>query len=180
MLFGELGITSGELAEQFVSGVLKLMGADTKPPCSGGSRPAWNAAVKTVLEELGKRHGYDQTYAWLVDLVWWSTKPERMGLVVESEMDKSAGAIEDDFEKLSVFKCPVKLMVCSSDPVNIKGVAERCLVKLAQHVKDEEYLLIGFTASGPRCFSFRVPTNGALEEVAFSELQFSMSALAGN
>jgi hypothetical protein len=103
-----------------------------------------------------------------------------MGLAVESEMDKSVGAIEEDFEKLSVFKCPVKLMVCSSDPENIKGMAERWLVKLTQHVKDEEYVLIGFTASGPRCFSFRVPSNGALKEVTFSEIQLSMSALAGN
>jgi len=183
MLFGELGITSTKLAEEFVSGVLTKMrriDADVKPPCSGGSRPIWNGVVRDVLAKLGNMHGYDATYPWLVDFIWWSNKPQRMGLAVESELDKSARAIEDDFEKLCVFKCPIKLMVFSSDAEDTKKMAERYLQTLTQHVKDEEYLLIGFTASGPRCFLFRVPADGSLAQVNFSELQLSKAVVAGS
>jgi hypothetical protein len=183
MLFGELGLTSTKLAEEFVSSVLRKMrriDTDVKPPCSGGSRPIWNGVVKEVLRELGNKHGYDQAYPWLVDFIWWSNRPQRLGLVVESELDKLIGKIEEDFQKLSAFKCPLKLMVFSADPEDTKSMAERNLQVLTQHIKDEEYLLIGFTASGPRCFLFRVPTDGSLEHVNFSELQLSKAVVAEN
>jgi hypothetical protein len=155
MLFGELGITSAKLAEEFVSGVLnrlKATDAGTDPPCSGGNRAKWTEAVEAVLKELGNKHGYDRTYRWLLDFIWWSDKPQRLGLAVESELDNSIGNIEEDFQKLSVFKCPLKLMVFSADPEETKSMAERNLQVLTQHVKGEEYLLIGFTANWTTLF----------------------------
>ncbi len=81
MLFGELGITSTKLAEEFVSGVLETIRTidnTAKPPCSGGSRHIWTGVVKDVLAKLGNKHGYDRTYPWLVDFIWWADKPQRM------------------------------------------------------------------------------------------------------
>src|SRR4029077_20841137 len=127
MLFGELGMTSAKLAEEFVSGVLATIrnfDKTAKPPCSGGSRPRWSRVVKDVLANLRKKHGYDRTYLWLVDFIWWSDNPQRMGLAVESELDPSVRVIEDDFQKLCVFKCPVRLMVFSSDVKDTKKMAE--------------------------------------------------------
>jgi len=183
MLFGELGITSMKLAEEFVSGVLATMRIIDKtatPPCSGGSRPIWNGVVTDVLAKLGNKYGYDRTYPWLVDFIWWSDRPPRMGLAAESEFDRRVTVIEDDFEKLCVFKCPIKLMVFSSDAEDTKTMAERYLQALTQHVKGEEYLLIGFTALGPRCFLFRVPNDGPVAQVNFSELQLSRPVVARN
>ena len=137
MLFGELGITAAKFAEEFVAGVLKRMcTGDNKPPCAKGGRALWTTAVKDTLKELGNKLGYDHTYDWLVDFIWWSTKPERLGLVAESEWDESD---EDDFQKLPVFKCPHKLLVFSSDdPEEKKQMAERYLQTLTQHVQKEE------------------------------------------
>jgi hypothetical protein len=167
-----LQITSAKFAEELIAGVLKEMGATAcTPPCSGGSRRAWTEAVRQALTELGKRYGYE-TYGWLVDFIWWSKSPERLGLVVESEWDESD---EDDFQKLPVFKSPLKLWVFSSDHEQAKSMAEHYLKTLTQHVKGEEYLLIGFTRSGPHCLSFKVPADGTLERVNFSEVRLARS-----
>ncbi|MGB7282424.1 MAG: hypothetical protein WBE13_09200 [Candidatus Acidiferrum sp.] len=180
MLFGELEVTSEKFSEEFVSAVLNEVGANKKPPCAGGSRKKWTQAVKLVLERLGNKYGYEQDYPWLVDFIWWSDNPQRLGLAAESEFDTSVDAIEEDFQKLSVFKCPLKLLIFSADLEETKRMAQRWLQNVTQHVKDEEYLLIGFTSSGPRCFSFVVPTDGHLKEEAhFYEIHVSKIASAG-
>lgn len=177
MLFGELGISSTTLAEMLVPDVLCRMGKDALPPCSGGERTNWTRVVNDVLDELGKSLGYEHTYEWLVDRIWWhAAKPQRLGLVVESELNKSHASIEEDFQKLSVFKCPVKLFVFSADADEVKQIAERCLQERAQHVEGEEYVLIGFTASGPRCFSFKAGQSGALKHVQFVEFPIAQAA----
>ena len=77
-------------AEKFVSGVLAEV-ANAKPPCSGGERPRWTAAIKQVLGQMGSGEGYE-AYNWepLLDFVWWSRKDggEEMILAVESELDE--------------------------------------------------------------------------------------------
>src|SRR5580658_4967084 len=142
MLFGKPEVGAKELAEKLVGDVLTKMGA-APPPCRGGSREMWNIEVKAVLHELGSSYHYD-AYPWLLDLIWWSMSSQLMMLAVESEMDGHVGAIEEDFQKLPVFKCPLKLLVFSADADAVKKMAENYLQLLTQHVKDEEYLLVGF------------------------------------
>jgi hypothetical protein len=171
MLFGEPRITSRELAETFVSGVMREMSRDGEP-FSEISRTKWTCAVRRVLDELGAKLGYNHRYPWLVDFIWWDTKSEELALAVESELSPSPVAIEEDFQKLTVFKCPVKLLVFRGDAEATKRAAEGYLRKRTQHVKDEEYLLVGFTTPGPRCFYFKVPqvpADGKLQGVQFSE-----------
>jgi hypothetical protein len=175
VLFGEAGISAKEIGERLVSEVLKRMGADAKA-CRGGSREMWNVEVNSVLHNIGKGLGYD-AYPWLLDLIWWSMPTQRMILGVESEMDKHVESIAEDFEKLPVFKCPLKLLVFSAEADAVKGMAENYLQMFTQHVKGEEYLLVGFTASGPRCFLFPVPLDGKLDKVRFDELKLSKAVL---
>ena len=179
MIFGEIGISTGEFAQKFVSqlqsNVQNTMGSNTKPPCSGGNKTMWTSAVTQVLAGLGSSLGYE-AYPWMLDLIWWSNKQQRMVLAVESEFNNSLRAIEDDFQKLTVFKCPLKLLVFSADAQQMKSRAETYLQLLTQHVKDEEYLLVGFTVSGPRCFVFKVPHDGKLERVEFQEMKLSKAA----
>lgn len=176
MPFAKLGTTAKQVAEKFVSEVLERMGADAKPPCRGGNKELWTVEVKSALHKMGRSQGYD-AYPWLLDFIWWCKATERLILAAESEMDGNIASIADDFQKLPVFKCPVKLLVFSADTDATKKMAEEYLQLFAQHVKDEEYLLVGFTDSGPRCHYFRVPRDGKLEEkVQFEELKIAKSA----
>lgn len=124
-----------------------------------------------VLKELGHQEGYSDCYPWLADLVWWDKKSEYMALAVESELSRAPNEIADDFQKLTALKCPLKLFVFKGDVEKTKRMAERYLKSRGQHIKDEEYLLVGFTAPTPRCFLFKVPRGHELrDEVEFSEL----------
>ncbi len=176
MLFGELAVSSTDLANEFVSGILAKLGENCAPPCSGRAKHPWTKAILEVLDDLGKRYGYEQRYPWLVDFVWWSKKSGHLALAVESELEKSGPAILDDFYKLPVLKCPLKMLVFSADAEEIKEILEQYLGELTQHVKDEEYLLVGFTSSGTHCLHFKVPRDGRLDKVLFSELQLSKKA----
>ena len=49
-------------------------------------------------------------------------------------------------------------------------MAESYLQRFTQHYAGEAYILIGFTASGPRCYLFSVPEDGKQEKVKFTEL----------
>jgi len=181
MLFGELSVSSRVLADEFVSGVFAKLGENCEPPCSGGAKGPWTKAILEVLDDLGRIHGYEERYErWLVDYIWWSKKPEHLALVVESELEKTGAAVLDDFYKLPVFKCPLKMLVFSADAEEVRRVIEEHLRVLTQHVEGEEYLLVGFTIPGPRCFHFKVPSNGRLDKVQFSELPLSKKASAGN
>jgi len=178
VIFGDAGITSKEFAEKFVSGVLKGT-TGTKPPCAGGSRDLWTAQIKVVVENLGHERGFDHTYEWLVDWIWWSGDKEHLGLALESELDKNPKAVEDDFYKLTVLKCPLKVLVYSAnEPEEMKRRAEEYLKRRSQHVEGEEYLLIAFTPSKPRCFSLRIPApaDGRCNELQFIELQLSAAS----
>lgn len=106
-----------------------------------------------------------------------SKSPERMVLAAESEMASHIDGVEDDFEKLPSFKCPFKLLVFSTDVEGVKKNAEGYVQLFGQHVQDEEYLLVGFTASGPRCFLFKVPHDGKLDKVTFDEFKLSEAVL---
>ena len=177
MLFGETGISAKELAHKLVSGVLNKMGNDA-PPCRGGGKVMWTAEVKAILHEIGTTLKYTNLCEWCsLDMIWWCMSTQRLILAAESEMAANPVAVEDDFEKLSVFKCPLKLLVFCADVDRVKENAERYLQVLAQHVKGEEYLLVGFTASGPRCFLFKVPGDGKLDKVRFDEFKLSDAVL---
>jgi hypothetical protein len=171
MLFGDARITPPDLAEGFVSGVVREMSRDgEQPPYSGVSRTNWTRAVLGVLKELGNGKGFSGCYPWLVDFIWWDRNSEHMALAAESELSPAANEIADDFQKLTVLKCPLKLFVFRGDAEKTKSMAEQYLKSRSQHVKDEEYLLVGFTDLRPRCFFFTVPNDGNLQErVQFSE-----------
>lgn len=149
MTFGQAEVDATELAHQLVAGVPEEV--KKKPPCTGGSRKEWTDVIVTVLKDLGERRGYS-AYPWLLDLIWWSRTPERMVLAVESELDPGAKAIEDDFQKLPVFKCPLKLFVFTGDAERTKNMAEAYLQSFTQYAMEEKYLFVGFTASGPTSF----------------------------
>lgn len=136
----------------------------------------WTLEVKSVLHNIGKDLGYD-AYPWLLDPIWWSMPAQRMILALESEMDKHVETIEEDFQKLPVFKCPLKLLVFSAEADAVKRMTEDYLQIFTQHVEREEYLLVGFTASDPRCFLFKVPYDGKLDKVTFDEVKLSKAAL---
>ena len=175
-------INARDIAEKFVQGVLKEMDG-AKPPCIGGNKTKWTRAVKKVLGRLAEAPIY-APYPWLLDFVWWSRKndTEQMVLAVESEMDKRVRTqIEPDFQKLSSFKCPLKLLVFSANVEDTKKMAEDYLRKFVQHIDGEEYLLVGFVKPYPRCLWFRVSGNGRLEPnaVKFVEIELSKAAPAG-
>jgi hypothetical protein len=179
VLFGGAGISAKDAAERLVSQVLHRLGADAQPPCVGDPKTIWTLTVKAVLQEMGTSLKYTNFCEWcLIDFIWWSMPTQRLILAAESEMAKSPDAVETDFEKLSVFKCPLKLLVFSADVDRVKENAEGYLQLFAQHVEGEEYLLVGFTASGPRCFLFKVPHDGKLDKAEFNEFQLSRTVLA--
>lgn len=164
-------------AEKFVSGVLAEF-ADAKVPCSGSEHTPWTKAIMKVLGQMGSQAGYE-AYPWLLDYVWWSKKggEETMILGVESELDKDVvGQIGQDFQKLPSFKCQRKLLVFSAGAEETRLMAESYLQNFTQHRVGEEYLLIGFTVSGPRCFLYRVPNDGKQENVRFAELLLRSAA----
>jgi hypothetical protein len=164
-------ITSRELIEAFVSRVTSTMrGEGGRQPFSYDSRPELTEAVLDVLTELGHEKEYSDCYEWLVDLVWWDRSNEYMALAVESELSHASNEIADDFQKLTVLKCPLKLFVFKGDVERTKNMAEEYLKRRSQHVKDEEYLLVGFIKPRPRCFFLKVPNDGVFQEpIQFSE-----------
>jgi len=174
MLFGDAGISSQKFAEEFTSAVLEKMGTST-PPCCGGEKTPWSDEIFHVLEKMGNDRGFE-CYLWLVDRIWWSNENEHMGLAVESELDTNAKNIEEDFQKLTVMKCPLKVLIYSAvDPGEMKTRAEKYLRKRDQHVKDEKYLLIAFTAAQPQCFRLKIPVDGRSNELSFEPLQLSIA-----
>jgi hypothetical protein len=184
MEIGEAGISAPDFAEKFLILLfqeLRNIGSDiNQPPCRRGGRADWTCALHNALRRQGETYHFE-TYPWLVDFIWWRMKDEYLGLVMESEFDPSHGAIQDDFEKLTVFKYPLKVLVFSTQsPDETKTSVERYLEKRSQHIRNEEYLLIGFTALGPRCFWFRVPSDGRLESpVRFDEHRIAPVASSG-
>jgi hypothetical protein len=167
MLFGEAGITCKELAEMLVGKVFKELGSDTRPPCNGGDKTDWTCAVRRALKKIAETLHYDTlSEHWRLDVTWWADCEGRsrdaLILVAQSEWG-DAGDVENDFVKLRSFKCPVKLLVFSGDVDEVKRRAENDLRPHEQHVNGEEYLFVGFTASGPRCFCFKVPHDGKLK-----------------
>lgn len=104
----------------------------------------------------------EQTREFLLDAVWWQrTKKgecERMALAVECEWAAKwpgepgertpeivAGLVVDDFEKLLVMKCPLKLMIFCTDKAGtadyegmrlvVVGEIERYLSQYAHHIE---------------------------------------------
>ena len=168
--------TAESFAEEFVSAMRARMGEE-KAPCANGSRENWTCEVKSALHEMGRKRGYDG-YPWLLDFIWWA-KDQRMMLAAESEFG-NVDEVEDDFEKLPSFKCPRKLLVFTGDErkaEQTKRNAETYLRQFGEHASGEEYLLIGITEFGVRCFCFKVPEgrNGHLkyEEVNFIPIKFA-------
>jgi hypothetical protein len=156
----------------FVSRVMAEVGPDRTPPCAGGDHTPWTDAIYKALEQMGKQQ-HCEVYPWLLDRVWWSREGgrETMVLGVESELDSSFPKIEEDFQKLPSFKCPRKLLVFSANPDETKNMVATYLQHFTQNVAGEQYILIGFTTSGPRCYFYHVPADGKPQErVSFKEL----------
>src|SRR5262249_4280838 len=141
------------------------------PPCVNDGREAWTRSTRATLKDLGKQNGYEEFYdnGWMEDFIWWTKTTEQLALVVESELKVNPADIQSDFEKLTVFKCPWKLLIFSSNPGKVLALAEAHLRRLSQHVAGEEYLLIGFTNIGARYFRFTIPNDGFVATVAFEE-----------
>lgn len=168
----ETMLQARQFARDFISGMMAELGeVFGMPPCMGGSSTKWTCAVLSTLENLGKKHGYE-CYPWLLDAIWWDQSSQSMILGAECEW-RASRAEEDDFQKLPVFKCPLKLFAFSRDSMStesIKRQVEEYLQVFAQHIKGEQYVLVGFAPSGPRSFFFIVPSDGKqTEPVRFAD-----------
>ena len=133
------------------------------PPYRRASnRKIWTRMVRSVLKKYGEYDGYAHCYPWLVDFIWWEKRSETLALVAECEWGKSTD-LDDDFQKLAVLKCPLKLFIFSGiNPKSFLKRAEDLLQSFGQHTKDEEYIVIAFTSSEPLLFHFKVPESGRL------------------
>jgi hypothetical protein len=154
---------------------------DTQPHAPDG---VWTLHVKEALGKIAKEveveRGPDLSldviytkpvegvHEFLLDLVWWcrknSSKYEFMGLAVEVEwgtLPTIAHAVGEDFSKLTVVKCPIKLMIfCttrtgvnrSHEPLQQVVLAEldRYLSCYAHHIPGEHYVFVDIATSGNR------------------------------
>ncbi len=119
----------------------------------------------------------EQTREFLLDAVWWRRKKEgrneEMALAVECEwgakdphkpgnrtIEEVVSMVEQDFDKLLVVKCPLKLMIFCTDKagtgdyegmrVAVVEKMEAYLSQYAHHIEGECYLFVDVAATGER------------------------------
>ncbi|PYP91221.1 MAG: hypothetical protein DMG65_08610 [Candidatus Angelobacter sp. Gp1-AA117] len=166
MIFGDALISIEELCEELRRRIPELAVDD--------SNRAYTMAVKEALAEVAEAldlrmfctDSDRKTKEFLLDFVLWSDKPgeQKSVLAVESEWGKPgdknvknrADQVVEDFEKLLVFKAPLKLMLFQADDEGMRraihnGLREY-LTTFAQHVKGEQYLFMEF--SHGHCYSY--------------------------
>jgi hypothetical protein len=141
-------------------------------------------AVKGTLSQMGQKrefHAYprkcDGNQECMWDASWWleSETGLRLALAAESEWGKSAD-VKDDFEKLLVAKCPLKLLITDSrDKVaGMKDRLERSLRHYRDHVEGELSVWIDLKGSlrrgELRAFEYKANKSGSDETAAFEEV----------
>ena len=172
----------------------------------------WTLGVKNSLEGIAKEISSSLRCIWtvrdkedpennksefLLDFVWWQElekgQHERMALAVECEwamwshsFEEIAARVEEDFDKLTVIKSPLKLMVfCTRE---MKGRARehlqteilRRLTRLLQqydhHVEGECYILFDTAVRSERkAWVIRMATSGS-QNVPISAVNLTASS----
>ena len=135
---------------------------------------AWTVAIKGALIDLGQKHDYqictssfpDECESeWLYDLVWYRKAPSghlrEIGLILESEWAKKVKGIQDDFEKLLVAKCPIKVMVFQdfkdTTVEQIWSLLETGIRTFESEPTKDRYILVGFN-NGKHEFEIKTVT----------------------
>lgn len=181
-LFGSAPMEPRDLAKKLVAEVQNHNDGDT---WLHGENRQWTEAVKKGLENIARELPVKTTCVYtafapgarefLLDVVWWNKEDsEGASLACECEWYWSRSRkVEDyhihvgeDFEKLLVFKAPLKLMIFAT-PKNAPWVEEPVIEKIngyllgyKHHVLGEKYLVLDF-APKPKCWMVEVSGNGA-------------------
>jgi hypothetical protein len=200
------GFTDADLLitpQALVQKLGKRMDALWKAQPSAKNR-IWTSEVKTYLADIAQEIAEERAplalqtiytksapgvSEFLLDLVWWCKRGEDfreefMALAVEVEwaswwsLKSMTAAIGADFGKLTVVKCPLKLMVFCTDKdkktgtherwqKNILNEIERYLNSYSHHIPGEHYILLDTASDGNRCAWIRsVDQNGILSALA--------------
>ena len=125
------------------------------------SDSAWTHQIKKDIGKLGieegwgicaggmKNEGFEAE--WLYDLVWFESNKNNelldVGLVLESEWNKSFDQVKYDFEKLLLSKSKYKVMVFQNGEKateEIFNILERILNNCRLAETPERYLLFGY------------------------------------
>ena len=174
-MFGPLPIEPQELIQQLVTEVTSRVSGNW----SSKENTTWTLAVKEALKLIATRHSktakcfYTRAEPgmreFLLDVVWWDNDAASFACECEwqfarfSNSEQYAIAVGEDFEKLLVFKAPLKLMIfASSDSEiqqNILEEIKRYYSGYQHHVDGEVYLILDF-APTPKVWIARVDRNG--------------------
>lgn len=184
----DLPIELTDLTKQLIEGVQKR----TRLPWTKGENTVWTAAVKDTLSEIAKALSprYEAIYTtkgvseFLVDLVWWDRQGgEGAVLALECEWyyerygnpAKYVQEVGVDFEKLLVFKAPLKIMIFSSfkSSTDISAAVlveiEKYLKRYKHHIPGERYLILDF-APRVRAWSTGIACAGLQRDITLKEI----------
>jgi len=192
-MFTEQPIDPSSLLSQLVAGVDQR----TKLPYQEGENKTWTRAVKETLKYIGERPPLNFTSLFtdkekeerefLLDFVWWDSR-EGQGAALAAECEWRFPPrvspndykllVAEDFDKLLVFKSPVKLMIFGSEPEH-KDMQDSILDELRgylrrykDHIAGETYLFLDFAPKRGTWIT-RIDTSGAHPDVDITPVDFS-------
>jgi hypothetical protein len=164
------------------------------------TNPIWTLKVKEFLYEIGNKRKVEVLYSdskkgvseYLLDVIWWcrrnsgKRRVEFLALAAEVEWSgwgPAKGALRDDwvknrvgedFGKLTIVKCPLKLMVFCTDECGagkshqsmqkiVFAEIDRYLKPYSHHIPGEHYIFIDVATDG-NVFAWirKVSPNGVL------------------
>ena len=174
ILSDDLGTTLDAISTALISGLPHELSdpvASNKP---------WTKAVKDGLRRMGTDrglhvccHGSPDQGEWLLDVVWMYPDAWHILLAVESEWGEWK-EVEADFGKLMSIKAQRKLLLFSTkNHVGADRVIEsikKAMLGYPYHLAGEEYMALEVTAPGAFRYYFKVPRDGWLESVEFSQM----------
>src|SRR5579884_903699 len=167
MPFGDAPISLEELASKLRIMIPKLAGTLTNEGYTRGLKEALqqignSLGVRTLCKDKDRNRK-----EFMLEVVWWSDVPrdQRAVLGVESDwgspMDKNpenrASQVMEKFEKLLLFKAPIKLILFSASNPEVRGAIhsgiQKLLINISQHVRGEQYLFMEFAKND--CYTYR-------------------------
>lgn len=171
-MFKNQPIDPSSLLTQLVAGVNKRL----KSQQGLGENKTWTLHVKETLKLIGETPplNFDCIYTdrekgiqeFLLDLVWWDRAAgEGAALAVECEWfygkfpseEAYAQRVVEDFEKLLVFKSPLKLMIFASVSgyptmrTSVLTKIKQYLRQYKHHLAGEVYLFLDFSEWPTTC-----------------------------
>jgi hypothetical protein len=163
------------ISRELISGLPSFLG-DPKH-ASGRS---WTRAMKSGLERIGRArdllvccYGVGHEVEWLLDLLWIDPKDGHIALAVALEWGES-GEIETSFATLLSIKAYRKLLLFPTNKhTGVEAILKRIesvVLGYPYHLVDEEYMAMEVTERGVVRYSFKVPKDGRLESVRFTEM----------